>query len=292
MKNININVLVTGSNGMIGSGVVRGLLDKGYTVIGIDRSEKIIEDDRYKHCRIDLSDIKSVEDVFSKHAVTHVIHLAALAHNAGEADLSWERYYLINVECAKNIFNAATARQIPILFSSTADVYGITKGVVDVDYDCKPISTYAKTKYIAEGELKKICAEHKTPYMIMRFAPVYTEEIKRDIQKRYYLKYPKWAYLIGKGMEYEVLYIDNAINAMVKWISDCEKSQIRNVKNPERMNTKNIIAAEKAGGRAKHIIYLPKWMVVMGYKVIKLIAGSNSKFVYLINKAINPLRTE
>ena len=32
-----MNILVTGSAGMIGSYVVKGLIDKGHTVIGVDR---------------------------------------------------------------------------------------------------------------------------------------------------------------------------------------------------------------------------------------------------------------
>ena len=33
-----MNILVTGSAGMIGSYVVKGLIEKGHTVIGVDRS--------------------------------------------------------------------------------------------------------------------------------------------------------------------------------------------------------------------------------------------------------------
>lgn len=38
IKENNMTILVTGSAGMIGGYVVKGLIEKGHTVIGVDRS--------------------------------------------------------------------------------------------------------------------------------------------------------------------------------------------------------------------------------------------------------------
>ena len=59
-----MTVLVTGSAGMIGSHLVKVLLDNGYSVIGIDK--KIIEfENNYKHFEIDLGDKEVLNNIFA-----------------------------------------------------------------------------------------------------------------------------------------------------------------------------------------------------------------------------------
>lgn len=290
-------VLVTGAAGMIGSYVVQGLLDKGYSVIGVDRKSSAKPDtDEYRHYALDLSDAAAISEVFKENQVTHVIHLAALAHTAGETDLSWDKYYQVNVVNARNIFAPAAENKISILFSSTADVYGLTTGAVNGQTEIHPVGFYGKSKAEAEKELIQLCNRTQSPFTIFRFAPVYTEQIKRDIQKRYYLKYPKIAYLVGGGTEYEVLDVHKAVEAVVSW---CDEStaykstpDIRNIKNEKLLNTADCVKQEKEEGRAITVLKLPRWLVAFGFSIIKAILGKNSPKVYLLNKVVNPLRTE
>lgn len=284
-------VLVTGSAGMIGSCLARELLERGYAVIGIDKRNSDLNSERYKHISINLGDYAALESVFEKNTINRVLHLAALAHKAGEPDLSYDRYYHINVACSRNLFNIAAQRHIPILFVSTADVYGFAKGVVNPGTEPHPVGPYAATKYLAEKELMTICKKNESMYSIFRFAPVYTDEIKRDIQKRYYLKYPKWAYIIGKGVEYEFLHVENAVQKMVEWVSKQPSNEIINVKDKKMMNTVDCLKQERANGRAKYIIHIPRWMVVCGFAIIRALIGENM-YSFLLNKAIYPLRTE
>lgn len=290
-------VLVTGAAGMIGSYVVQGLLNKGYSVIGIDRKASAIPDtEAYRHYVLDLSDAAATAGVFKDNQITHVIHLAALAHTAGEADLSWEKYYKINVVNARNVFTPAVENKTPILFSSTADVYGLVKGVVNDQSEIHPVGFYGKSKAEAEKELIQLCSKNQSPFTIFRFAPVYTEQVKRDIQKRYYLKYPKIAYLVGGGTEYEVLDVRNAVEAVASWCSENTSYKttpdIRNIKNGKLLNTADCVKQERAEGRASTVLKIPRWLVAFGFNIVKAIVGKNSPKVYLLNKVVNPLRTE
>lgn len=290
-------VLVTGAAGMIGSYIVSGLLYKGYSVIGLDRKDSSIPvTEAYSHYVLDLSDAAAVTGVFKENKITHVIHLAALAHTAGEADLSWDKYYQVNVVNARNVFTPAAERKIPILFSSTADVYGLAKGVVNGQSEIHPVGFYGKSKAKAEKELIQLCTEKQSPFTIFRFAPVYTEQVKRDIQKRYYLKYPKIAYLVGGGTEYEVLDVHNAVKAIVSWCSENTvyniTPDIRNIKNEKLLNTADCVNQERAEGRAMTVLKLPHWLVAVGFNIAKAILGKNNPKVYLLNKVVNPLRTE
>lgn len=277
------NILVTGASGMIGSHVVQGLLDAGYTVVGLDRNNGKIESSRYTHCVVDLGDLDAITNIIEQYKVNKVIHLAALAHAQDGSEFTWNDYYHLNVECARNVFTAACS--IPVLFISTVDVYGFTNGVVDSETPTRPVSNYAKSKEMAEHECKKL-----NYFDIYRLAPVYTDTVKRDIQKRYYLKYPSIAYQIGKGTEYEILNVSGVVKAIVDWCFSNPKGEVKIIKDPIRMFTPDYIRKEKAEGRANIVLWFPKWLVNIGYLIIKGLTGEN-KYTYLINKAVHPLRS-
>lgn len=280
----NKTILVTGDKGMIGSQLVQGLLNNGYSVIGIDRTIDTNKVDNYYHYKCDLGIKEELKEIFNKHKIDRIIHLAALAHTKNENDLSWERYYHVNVECARNIFELA--KEIPVLFISTVDVIGFSNGeVVNSNTPLNPVTYYGKSKKMAEEECKKL-----KNFTIFRFSPVYTKEIKRDIQKRYYLKYPNIAYQIGKGTYYEILSIDKAVLSMTNWCSQEPNNDIKIIKDDELMYTPDYIKSEKEEGRAKIVLYFPRWMINCGYSVIKAITGEN-KYTYLLNKAVHPLRS-
>lgn len=284
-------ILVTGTSGMIGSYVAKRLLENGHKVIGVDKCDGKIEDENYTHVVTDLAVIEDVSGVFEKYDADRVIHLAAIAHAFSNGKITREDYYVANVLSARNVFVAAASKRIPTLFISTADVYGFTKGTVDATTTPAPVSDYAKSKVMAERELLDICRNLESEFDIFRFAPVYTDEIKRDIQKRYYLKYPDIAYIIGEGTGYEFLNINLAIEKMAEWVDSEPKNTIHNIKNEKLINTAECLEAEKEAGRAKVVLHFPKWLVRFGFGVIFCLTGKN-KYTYLLGKAVNPIRTK
>lgn len=282
----NITVIVTGANGMIGSYLVKGLLTKGYSVIGLDRRgvELRTEVKNYKCYITDLADKEALDQIFAENNITHTIHLAALAHTKGVSDLSEVAYHQANVINAQNVFEAA--KETNILFISTVDVYGFVKDTVNSKTEVNPVTVYGKTKAEAEEILRKQGGK----FNIYRFSPVHTEKVKRDIQKRYYLKYPDWAYIIGNGSEYEVLNVNKAVQEMVDWVTTEPDGKIRIIKDEHRLETAKVIEQERKEGRAKHVLYFPRWIVLAGYHAL-MITGKN-KYTYLLNKAVHPLRSE
>lgn len=282
-----MKILITGFAGMIGSYVVKDLLEKGHQIVGVDRRESGFKHENLKQVVLDLSDKEALNELFEKEQVDRCIHLAALAHFAGEDDLSFERFKFVNVTCAENVFNACAEYNVPVLFISTVDAIGMVKGLITPETELNPISNYGKSKAMAEERLKAIC--HM--WNIYRFSPVYTALQKRDIEKRYYLKSPNWAYKIGKGGQFEVLEMSGAVKAMVDWVDKAVDNTIHIIKNPDLLDVNDVISAEKAEGRAKHVIWIPRWMVVCGYYCIRLVLGNSNK-TYLVFKALWPFRTE
>ena len=281
-----MNILVTGTAGMIGGYVVKGLIEKGHAVIGVDLRKSEAEYQDFKQVVLNLSSKTDVMQLFGENKIDRVIHLAALAHTAGVKDTSWEAFKKVNVDCAENVFEACAYYHIPVLFISTVDAIGMVKGIITPDTALNPISNYGKSKAMAESRLKEICSE----WNIYRFSPVYTPKVKRDIEKRYYLKYPNWAYKIGDGGKFEVLDINGAVAAMVDWADKKVDNTIHVIKDPELLDINDLIKAEKSEGRAKHVLQFPRWMVVCGYYAIKLVFGKSNK-TYLVFKALWPFRT-
>ena len=281
-----MNILVTGSAGMIGGYVVKGLIEKGHTVIGVDRRVSDSNLKGFSQIILDLSMKDGVMQLFENEKIDRCIHLAALAHTAGVQDVSWEAFKKVNVDCAVNLFEVCAKFNVPVLFISTVDAIGMVKGVIGPDTELNPISNYGKSKAMAEGRLKEICSV----WNIYRFSPVYTEDVKRDIQKRYYLKYPNWAYLIGGGQQFEVLSVRKAVASMVDWVEKEVDNTIHIIKDEELLDSAKVIGEEKAEGRAKHVLRIPRWMVVCGYGLIRVVFGRSNK-TYLVFKALWPFRT-
>jgi nucleoside-diphosphate-sugar epimerase len=122
-----MNILVTGSAGMIGSYVVKGLIEKGHTVIGVDRVKPKEDLNGLNPVVLDLSSKEAIMQLFDDKKIDRCIHLAALAHTKGVADTSWEAFKKVNVDCAENIFEACEKHNVPVLFISTVDAIGMVK---------------------------------------------------------------------------------------------------------------------------------------------------------------------
>lgn len=284
-------ILVTGSNGMLGKHVVNRLLEAGYKVLGISIEDRAnIINKNYIYKTLDLTNCVELEAIFSEYNISHVIHLAAVAHIHKGMDDSWSQYYRINTLCSKTIFKCASTYKIPVFFTSSIDVYGINENEVDEKILPKPISFYARSKWMAENLLQEICKNGA--YLIARFVPIYTEDNKKDIRKRFYINYPNICYRLGKGKEYEFLSINKVLELILWWVSNSsEIKDIVNIRDKKRFNTKELIDIEQASGKVKFVIKLPEWVVACLKFTIDLLLKNNLAHRFTAYKVINPIRT-
>ena len=87
-----MSIIVTGSAGFIGYSLSLRLLKRGENIIGIDnhnnyydpkikdsRLEKLLQYKNYKHFKVDLTDQKNLEEIFTKYKPQSVVNLAAQA---------------------------------------------------------------------------------------------------------------------------------------------------------------------------------------------------------------------
>lgn len=126
--------LVTGAFGAIGVWTIRALLDRGHEVVTFDVAEQAprmalaltpAEIERVVHVRADITDLNVVERALDEHAVTHVIHLAALQIPFVRADPPLGAR--VDVLGTVNVFEAVRRRRdrtAPLVYASSIAALG------------------------------------------------------------------------------------------------------------------------------------------------------------------------
>ncbi len=158
-------VLITGSEGYIGSVLMPILIEEGYEVTGLDicfYSEGNLTNEnlpQYELLRKDIRDVTS-EDLNGYDAV---VHLAGLSNDPlGKLDenLTYQINYYATVELAKNAKAAGVKR---FIFSSSCSLYGANDKVLTEEDEANPQTAYGKSKILAEKEIGKYADENFSP---------------------------------------------------------------------------------------------------------------------------------
>lgn len=117
MNTMKKNILITGGAGFIGSHVVRLFVTKypAYNIINLDaltyagNLENLKDIDQHKNYffeKVDILDAENLKNIFQKHQVTDVIHLAAESH-VDRSILSPLDFVYTNVIGTVNLLNTA-----------------------------------------------------------------------------------------------------------------------------------------------------------------------------------------
>ena len=123
--------LVTGANGCIGAWVVAQLHAEGAAVVALDASADehrlrlVLDEDALAgltRVRADITELEAVEAALDAHAITHVIHLAALQVPFCRADPPLGAR--VNVVGTVNVLEAAARRELAgIVYASSIAAY-------------------------------------------------------------------------------------------------------------------------------------------------------------------------
>ena len=167
-----MHILVTGNNGYIGTILTEMLIQKGYSVTGLDVnyfSSCILEPANHDFRQI-IKDIRAIEnnDVAGFDAV---IHLAGLSNDPmGELnpELTEEINFHGTINLAKLVKKSGVKR---FIYASSQSMYGISNSKIELDEENSkknPITAYARTKWKAELELKMM---HSDDFVVACFRP-------------------------------------------------------------------------------------------------------------------------
>ena len=182
-----MKILITGIAGLLGSNLADYLINKKNEVIGIDDlSGGYIENinPNVENYKINLVyDVKSLNEIFSKHNIDYVFHFAAYAAE-GLSPFIRNYNYNNNLVATSNIVNCCINHNIKrLIFTSTMAVYGENKTPFDESYVPNPIDPYGIAKYACELDIKVAGEQHGLDWCIIRPHNVYGK--KQNIWDKY-----------------------------------------------------------------------------------------------------------
>lgn len=180
-------VLVTGSEGYIGSVLMPMLIENGYNAVGLDAcyySDGNLNDYKFPKYNLINKDIRDIERVdLHEKGYFAIIHLAALSNDPlGMLDekLTYDINHKSSVKIAELAKNAGVKRYI---FASSCSLYG--QGEVNAlteDSVTNPQTAYGKSKIYAEQDISELADKNFSP-VFMRNATAFgfSPRIRFDI---------------------------------------------------------------------------------------------------------------
>jgi len=227
-----MNVLVTGSSGQIGTNLAVRLLEAGHDVFGIDKRPNAWVADAFPTLLQDLAGhytafpggINGVEYP----AVDVVVHLAA--HAKVHQLVRQPHRALENAIMTFNVLEFARGLDIPLVFSSTREVYGDVHRFEEHAEEAADFafteSPYSAAKIASEAFIYSYARCYGLRYLVFRFSNVYGR-YDCDL-RRMDRVLPLWMHQLSRrepitifGGEQKVLdftYVDDCVDGIVRGV--------------------------------------------------------------------------
>lgn len=183
-----MRAIVTGSSGFIGFHLSALLLKSGYEVLGIDshsnyyapalknlRMLKLRESHQFRFLKLDVSDVKAIDEAVKQFEPDVIFHLAAQAGVRIPVS-QIDRYVQSNLVGFSAILQSAVLNKVPkFLYASSSSVYGDSAAIPykESELNLCPNSFYGATKLSNESLANALVKDSFTRARGMRFFTVY-----------------------------------------------------------------------------------------------------------------------
>ena len=183
-----MRILVTGSSGQIGTNLALRLLEGGHSVFGVDRRENSWTSrfpTNLQNLAGDYAPYRGGINEVTYPEVDLVVHLAA--HAKVHQLVRQPQRALQNVMMTFNVLEYCRALELPLVFSSTREVYGdvhrfeggYDETTADFAYTESP---YSASKIGSEGFIYAYAKCYGLRYLVFRFSNVYGR-FDNDLQR-------------------------------------------------------------------------------------------------------------
>ena len=175
-----MRILVTGSAGHLGEGLVRTLSDRGHDVVGLDLLES-----QFTHVVGSIADRACVRGAMAE--MDAVIHSATL-HKPHVGSHGRGNFVDANITGTLNLLEEAVeARVSRFLFTSTTSTFGraltpepgAPAAWITEDVTPEPRNIYGVTKTAAENLCELVWRDHRLPCLILRTSRFFPEDDDR-----------------------------------------------------------------------------------------------------------------
>lgn len=231
-----MKIFIAGATGVLGRRVVKGLVAKAHTVVGLSRSKKNAQwlaENGAQSFDGDLFDAASMKQ--GAKGCDVVMHLATsipTALKTGPED--WAVNDRIRREGTKNLIDAVLANDCKLYVQqSVSFVYGDRKGAV-VDESSRLDKDASETLQSAvdlEHLVEKASAKQKLPAVVLRCGHFYGADCVHTQKMLHLIKKGSFAKVAGGEVYWNNLHIDDAASAFVAAVesADVARGQILNV---------------------------------------------------------------
>ena len=170
-------IVVTGSNGFIGSNLIKGLNRLGYKdIVAVDDhanrelKENIVHCDIEKYLEIDEFLKEVQKNNFDETGLKAIFHQGACSNT-----MEWDSEYLYknNLLYSKELLNLSKRSNTPLIYASSASVYGNGKVFEEKIENEEPINLYAYSKFKFDQLVREELKENKSQIVGLRYFNVY-----------------------------------------------------------------------------------------------------------------------
>ncbi len=170
-------IIVTGGAGFIGSNLVRALNRAGHDDI------LVVDELRDAHKVLNLSDCR-IADYIDMHEFSNRIaagqdfapKIEAIFHQGACTDTTeWNGLLMMraNYDFSRHVLRYATERRVPLVYASSASVYGAGRDFRVSEDGERPINVYAFSKLMFDRHVRQVTASFRSPVVGLRYFNVY-----------------------------------------------------------------------------------------------------------------------
>tara|TARA_B100001175_G_C19489326_1_gene631709 strand:- start:400 stop:1365 length:966 start_codon:yes stop_codon:yes gene_type:complete len=170
-------IVVTGSNGFIGSNLIKGLNNLGHTdIIAVDDHSNPELKENITHCEI--SDYLEIQEFFDQVKTRRFDNqnIEAIFHQGACSNtMEWDSEYLYknNLLYSKELLKLANRIKIPFIYASSASVYGDGSEFEESIENENPINLYAYSKFKFDQIVRQELKKNETQIVGLRYFNVY-----------------------------------------------------------------------------------------------------------------------
>jgi len=300
---MNINIIVTGGLGFIGSNLIDLLLKKKYNVINIDKvnyssnfynTKKFIKNPNYRFFKSDIGNKKKISSILYKYKPRAIFNLAAETHVDRSIDNpgNFINSNIVSVFNFIEVFRKfySKNKNTKFIHISTDEVYGdVLKGRSLENSQYKPSSPYAASKASSDHLLHSYFRTYDLPIIITNCSNNYgpNQHPEKLIPKLIYNilnNLPLPIYGDGKNSR-EWIYVTDHCEALLKVLKRGKIGETYNIGSNQNFNNLKI---------SKILLDVAKRNISIGSKVklkfIKDRPGHDKRYALNSNKIENKLK--
>jgi ADP-L-glycero-D-manno-heptose 6-epimerase len=169
-------IIVTGAAGFIGSNLVRGLNQRGIRdVIAVDN---LTDGSKFRNLAdLHIADYLDMDDFLQQIETNHDLgKVKAILHQgACSATTEWDGRFMlrVNFEYSKKLFHYCQARHVPLIYASSASVYGAGPEYAEDPDKERPLNVYGYSKLLFDQYLRPRLPHLKSQVIGLRYFNVY-----------------------------------------------------------------------------------------------------------------------